>query len=215
MSKLLKYFLVLLPLAGCQQRSPPEPPVAVKTVTLEEQLATLDELGLKLNEGVTIDDLLHSWDLEEYEKQPYDLVLFALGSEVERAPWGRPVCDRVWNLDAECIEGPGDYVTIVENLCRVAAAPNLITDIEDSVDLEAETAWLKYTVDGQQRNYEIPVDNDQADPNTVAAIMSDIARDGKHFYSKDNGQSSIWFYLDPGTATKLNELTNNALNGGR
>jgi len=39
-------------------------------MTLEQQLATLAELGFKLNEGVTVDDLLYSWGREEYEKNP-------------------------------------------------------------------------------------------------------------------------------------------------
>ena len=41
--------------------------------------------------------------------------------------------------------------------------------------------------------------------------MRDIERDGKRFYGKDNGQASIWFYLDQTAADKLNALTGNAL----
>ncbi|WP_279239794.1 hypothetical protein [Scytonema sp. UIC 10036] len=37
-------------------------------MTLEQQLEKLAELGLTLNEGVTIDDLLYSFDREDYEK---------------------------------------------------------------------------------------------------------------------------------------------------
>ncbi len=46
---------------------------------LEKQLAKLAELGLALDPGITIDDLLHSFDREEFEEEPFDLVLFALG----------------------------------------------------------------------------------------------------------------------------------------
>lgn len=65
-------------------------------MTLEDQLAKLADLGLKLDDGVTIDDILHSFDRDDYEERPFDLILFILGIEVERAPWGRPVCSRVW-----------------------------------------------------------------------------------------------------------------------
>ena len=184
-------------------------------MTLEQQLETLAQLGLKLNEGVTVDDLLYSWGRDEYENEPFDTILFMLGSEVEREPWGRNVCDRAWNFDVECIEDTGSYITIVQNLCRVAGMPDLITDLEDFVDIENGKAWLKYTIDGEKRNYTIAVDNDWADPETVGAVMDEIERDGKRFYAKDNGQASIWFYLDKETADKLNHMTENALKTNR
>ena len=211
MKKFFQWLCALLPLAGCQQQPTVDSQPSRTHATLEEQLETLAQLGLSLNDGVTVDDLLYSWDRQEYENRPYDTLLFMLGSEVEREPWGRNVCDRAWNFDVECIEDTGSYVTIVENLCRVAGMPDLIFDVEDFVDIEDETAWLKYTIDGQQRHFNIPVDNDWADPETVSAVMRDIERDGKRFYGKDNGQASIWFYLDQTAADKLNALTGNAL----
>jgi len=180
-------------------------------VTLEQQLHALAKLGLILNNGITVDDLLCSWDRKDFENQPYDTLLIMLGSEVEREPWGRNVCDRAWNFDVESIEDTGSYVTIVRNLCRVAGMPDLVSDLEDFVDIDDETAWLKYIINGQQRHFEIAVNNDWADPETVSTIMRDIERDGKRFYAKDNGQASIWFYLDKVNADKLNALTGNAL----
>ncbi len=180
-------------------------------MTLEQQLESLAEIGLTLNNDVSIDDLLYSFDRKDYENKPFDLILFVLGIEVEREPWGRAVCSRAWNLDMECISGTGDYVAIVKRLCEVANVSNAITDIEDSVNLETGEAWLKYVVDGQPRHFEVTVDNDWVDPETLARIMSDIERDGCRFYGKDNGQATIWYYLDAGTAEKLNALSNNAL----
>lgn len=180
-------------------------------LSLEKQLDVIANLGLTLNEGVTVDDLLCSFDREDYESEPFDLILFVLGIEVEREPWGRSVCSRAWNLDMECIEGTGDYVQIVKRLCEVAGQPNLMTEIEDPVDLESGTAWLKYKIDGVAHNYTVRVNNDWADPDTIAKIMADIERDGFRFYAKDNGQASIWYYLDSDTAQKFNTLTNNAL----
>lgn len=215
MKKLFHWLWALLPFTGCQQQPAVVPPPSRPTISLEEQLETLAQLGLELNDGITVDDLLYSRDRHEYENEPYDTLLFMLGSEVEREPWGRNVCDRAWNFDVECIEDTGSYVMIVENLCRVAGLPDLISDAEDFVGIENETAWLKYTVDGQPRHINIPVDGDWADSKTVSAIMRDIERDGKRFYDKDNGQASIWFYLDQPTADKLNALSENALRANR
>lgn len=95
---------------------------------LEDQLATLADLGLALEPGVTIDDLLYSFDRGAYEKRPFDLVLFTLGVEVEREPWGRPFCRRVWNFDTECITGDGSYVSIAKRLCEVAGRPDAFSN---------------------------------------------------------------------------------------
>ncbi len=180
-------------------------------MTLEQQLAKLDDLGLKLDEGVTIDDLLYSCGRESYEERPFDLILFVLGIEVERKPWGRSVCSRVWNFDTECIVSTGDYVKIVQRLCIVAGNPALLKDIRDFIDTEAGKAWIKYTVNGVQRNWTIEVNHDWADTLALSYVMSDIQRDGFRFYTKDNGQAMILFYLDTTTAAELNKLSGDKL----
>src|SRR5260221_14678970 len=100
-------------------------------MTLEQQLSKLADLGLKLDDGITVDDILYSFAREDFEQRPFDLILFVLGIEVERAPWGRSVCSRVWNFDAECIATTGDYVRIVKRLCQVAGQPDRLKEISD------------------------------------------------------------------------------------
>ncbi len=180
-------------------------------MTLEQQLSELAKLGLHLAEGVSIDDLLYSFDREAFEAEPFDLILFVLGGEVERRPWGRAVCSRVWNFDTECIEQTGDYVRIVSRLCELAGVPDRLTDILDFVDLETGKAWLEYKVGDVQRHWNIQVDDDWADTQTLSYVMADIQSDGYRFYSKDNGQAVILFYLDARTAARLNELSGGAL----
>ena len=180
-------------------------------MTLEEQLNKLAACGITLNEGVTVDDVLYSFGREAYEEKPFDLVLFILGAEVEREPWGRPFCSRVWNFDTECIVGTGDYAKIVKRLCEVAGKPQLITDVSDFVDLDEGKAWLKYTIDGTLREWPVEVNNDWADTLTLSYVMYDIERDGFRFYSKDNGQAMILLYLDAATADEINKLSGNSL----
>ncbi len=181
-------------------------------MTLEQQIKTLAELGFHLNEGVTIDDLLYSLPREEYEKRPFHLILFLYGGVVEREPWDKLICSKVWNFDMECIENnTGDYVNIVESLCRISEQSERITEIADSVDWDSNTAWLEYTVNGERRHWTIEVNEDWADMLTVNYVMDDLEADDHWFYSIDAGQGMIWFYLDHETGTKLNYLTNNAL----
>jgi len=180
-------------------------------MTLEEQLTTLANLGLRLDDGITVDDILCSFDRKDYEARPFDLILFVLGNEVEREPWGRPVCSRVWNFDTECIGGTGDYVHIVKRLCQVAGQPNCLEDVSDFVDIDSSEAWLKYKVDNTERNWDVEVNADWADTLTLSYVMDDIERDDCRFYFKDNGQAMVLFYLDTQTAQALNRLANNAL----
>lgn len=178
---------------------------------LEQQLEKLAELGLPLNDGITVDDLLYSFDREDYEKRPFDLILLVLGIEVEREPWGRFVSPRAWNFDTECIYSTGDYVRIVKRLCELSGDPGYLTDLSDYVNLESGDAWLKYNKNDIKRDWNIEVSDDWADLMTVFDIMNDIERDGKRFYFKDNGQSMVLFYLDPANIAELNELSGDAL----
>ncbi|MGD9210391.1 MAG: hypothetical protein PVI90_06420 [Desulfobacteraceae bacterium] len=180
-------------------------------MTLEQQLITLEKLGIQLNKGITIENLLHFFDRNAYEEKPFDLLLYILGINVEQKPWGRPFCSRVWNFDTECISKTGDYVAIVKRLCQVAGMPNLITDIQDFVDLNAGHAWLKYTIDGIQREWPVEVVDSWADTLTLSYVMEDIERDGLRFYIKYNGQAMILFFFDAHIAEELNHLSNNAL----
>lgn len=180
-------------------------------MTLEQQLDKLAELGFGLDDGATIDDVLYSFDRKEYEDQPFHLILFVLGIEIEREPWGRPICSRVWNFDTECIDSTGDYVEILKRLCQVAGQPDRLQDISDFVDLDGGTAWLKYKVDGIERDWPVEVADDWADMLTLGYVMNDIERGGYRFYFMDNGQAMVLFYLDVNTAAELNRLSNNAL----
>lgn len=178
---------------------------------LEKQLEALSELGIRLEDGITIDDLLYSFSRDQYEGEPFELILFVLGIEVERKPWGRCFCNRAWNLDMECISGTGDYVKIAERLCLLAGVPNRFANLQDCVDLENGLGWLQYEVDGVSRHFDVAINHDWADPEVIAKVMADIESDGFRFYSKDNGQAAIWYYLDQETADRLNSLSGGAL----
>jgi len=199
--------IILLVLTSVGLNSTPQ----ASEVALEDQIDTLSDLGLDLNEGVSIDDLLYSLDRKDYESKPFDTILFSYGSEVEREPWGRNVCDRVWNFDVESIEGNGSYVEIVKRFALVTNTSERISDVKDVVDFESGEAWVSYRIDGKSRKYDIVIDDDWADPDAVASIMEDMKGPGYEYYYIDNGQASIWFYLDKANAQKLMKLSNKSL----
>lgn len=173
---------------------------------LEEQLATLAEMGLALNDGVTIDDLLYSFPRANFESKPFDILLFLLGVEVEREPWGRRFCDRVYNFDSECVYGPGSYVTIVERLALLANQASALTRVRDFIDHKTGEAWVEYTINGQSRRWTVELQSDWADMMVLAYVMDDLERDGRKFRARDNGQAMVLYYVDDSTAQKLGAL---------
>ncbi len=180
-------------------------------MTLEEQLRILGELGLCLNQGVTIDDLLYSFDRAVYEREPFGVLLFMLGAEVEREPWGRRICDRVWNFDTECITSTGDYSRIVKKLCALAGCDDRLQEIDDELSIEDGVCWLSYVCDGKERHWPIEVRDDWADTLTLCYVMADIEQAGQRFYSRDNGQAMVLFYLTEDRARAINALREHSL----
>ncbi|MBG0831453.1 hypothetical protein HS041_27275 [Planomonospora sp. ID67723] len=175
-------------------------------MTLEDQLAALARIGIALAPGRTVQELLHSFPRESYEGEPFTLLLFVLGIEVEAEPWGRRFCDRVWNFDTECVEGPGAYVEIARQLCRIAGRPDALTDVRDHVDLATGQAWIEYTAGGRRRHWSVDVVDDWADPQIVSYLMQELEADGRCFHAMDNGQASVLMLLSEEEARRLNEL---------
>jgi hypothetical protein len=190
--------------------APPLPRPPESTEALERQIAEFEAAGLKLNPGITLAGLLHSYPASEYAGDPYRLLLFMYGSEVEQEPWGRRICDAVLNFDYECIDGEGSYVRIAEDFARLAGVRDLLNDLRDDADLARETGTLTYSARGELRTVPFRIDNDWADPKAVQAILSDmqhLAGDGRTFWGSDNGQSVILVFVDKPTSTRLNKLT--------
>jgi hypothetical protein len=179
-------------------------------VRLEEQLSTLAEFGFTLEPGVGIDDFLDTFDRDAYEAEPYDLLFFTLGIEIESEPWGRRFCRRLWNFDTECIGQTGDYVRIVDELSHVAGKVGVLQSVCDHVDLESGTGWLTYRVDGIECHWDVTIDDDWADPKVIAHVMRDLQQDGGRFYAKDNGQAAILCFLSDDQAARLNQLSRGA-----
>ena len=205
MNIIKKIIFLLLSLLGLNSS------IEAREVSIEEQIKILADLGLELNKSVSVEDLLYSWDREDYESKPFDTILFVYGSEIESEPWGRNICDRVWNFDVEFIEGNGSYTEIVNRFSLVAGVSEKISEVKDMVDFETGEAWVTYKLDGEARKYDIVIDNDWADPDAVAAIMGDMAKPGYEFYYIDNGQASLWFYLTETNARELKKLSKNSL----
>lgn len=181
----------------------------MNVMKLEEQISKLKDIGIILNEGVSINDLLISFSRDEFEKSPFDLILIAYGFEIEEKPWGRYFCDQAWNFDVEAIEGDGSYVEIVKQFHRITGKSKRIEGLKDQVDIERSHANLQYSVDGIERTFHPIVDNDWADAQVIDSIMEDLRESDHNFYPIDNGQASVYYYLTETQANRINSLADN------
>jgi hypothetical protein len=178
----------------------------VSVISLEDRVAALQDIGIKLNTGLTVDDLLIHLDRSDFT---YSNLIFAYGIEIEEEPWGRFYSDQVWDFDTECIVDNGDYVAIVEHLVRLTGYKNLLEDAKDKIDFGAPTAQLSYRIGTIHRELNIPMRDDWVDGDTVHQMMRDImavSDDGRAFYGIDNGQAMILFYISEEQAQRLNAL---------
>ncbi len=166
------------PAARSQQPVPPAGPAPGAwrgdPVPLEMQIEALKAAGLDMAPGRTMDELLTLWRREEYESDPYNLILFMYGSEVEEEPWGRFFCQRGWNFDFECLSEAGDYARAFREIVRITGQPQRVTDLSDNFDLAARTCEITYTIDGRPAAISARVDNDWADPAAVARFILDL-----------------------------------------
>lgn len=179
-------------------------------MTLEKQLEVLAEIGVTLNEGVTIEDLTAFADRAELEANPFSQDLIAaVGSEVEREPF-TPKADRIWMCDYERIEDHGDYKSILERLEVMAGSALKLSNITDYVDVEKKKAWVEFVYNGKHIRWKAKVDDDWMDPYIVVKYddLLGKARSPGRIYSNhtDFGQVALFAFFESEQAKKFNAI---------
>jgi len=156
--------------------------------SLEDKLAVLEECGLTLASPFNVDELLASWDREDYEAEGYDMVLVGLGMTEERKPW-RNHCVNLWHFDTECIENSGDYACIAKRMAEMAQGGLPISEIEDHVDVEAGEAWFSFVFAGERVKIECAVEDDWVDTSIFARFVGLL---------EQSDPSKLYVYYDLG-----------------
>jgi len=188
-----------------------------KPRSLERQLRDLADCGVKLapdilpdtvlkqlaNEDAD-DNLFADWSRGAFEKEPYRLLLVALGDpDATRAT-------NILHFDTECIEDHGDYVKIADHMRTMAGDVLPLTDVEDLVDLEANEAWLSFKLDGVERRWSCEVADDWIDPKILSqfATLLEGRRTGRRFTYLDlGGQDCILGCFAEDELKKLRKVT--------
>ena len=159
-----------------------------KAKTLEEKVALLEECGLKLAPPFTIDDLLTSFDREEFEEDGFNSVLVGLGMTEEQEPW-RNHCVNLWHFDTECIEDHGAYKRIAQRMAEMAQGSLPLENIQDFVDIANDKAWLSFSFKGRPVKIDCEVQDDWADPKLFGRFV-DLLR--------QSDPSKVYIYYDLG-----------------
>ncbi|AOK89207.1 hypothetical protein AOU00_04850 [Paenibacillus polymyxa] len=132
-----------------------------KKIIFEDQLNKLSELGIFMSADLKKELLLEEFSRNEYEEDPYNLLLLNLGGEVEVNGEFINVSEEIWYLDTECIEDHGDYARIIirlENMTKLD-----LNNITDYVDIQNGTAWVSFEYMNELIRWEMKVDDDWLD----------------------------------------------------
>jgi hypothetical protein len=155
---------------------------------IEDKLRLLADCGLKLRKQFGVPDLVKSWGREALDGPGYDLALVCLGMTQEEPPW-TPHCDNLWHFDTECVEDDGDYVRIAKRMEQMAMGSLPLSDLQDHVDIEGETAWLRFRCRGEPVQIDCVVNDDWVDGTVFRHFVSLLAR---------HDPNKIFIYCDLG-----------------
>jgi hypothetical protein len=184
--------------------------VAQADASLDAQITSFSNVGLNLVKGRSKEELLESFGEDEFINDPYALLFFMYGNEVESEPWGRYFSDQVWNFDLESIVDDTSYSHILLRLAVISGTDHLLSDVSGSLDWDNQKVSISYKLGEFERSLKPKFETDWADEETVKQFIADIVattNDGKQFWAADNGQAAILVYLNDEGAAKLNALS--------
>lgn len=144
-------------------------------MTIEEKLDALARCGLKLKSQFGVPDLVDSWGREALDEPGWNLALVCLGMTEEKPPW-TPQCENLWHFDTECIEDDGSYVRIAERMAEMAQGSLPLSDIQDHVDIDEGTAWLRFKCQGKPVQIDCALDDDWVDAGVFGHFVELLAR---------------------------------------
>lgn len=155
--------------------------------TLEDALTRLNQLGVDLASGFTIDDVRPSLTGPFNATQ----LLCVLGNEAEGGD-GELLSRDIWHLDAECIEDHGDYARLAHRFSVLAGDALPLSNVSDHVDIEANMAWLEFDCGGRRHHWDLAIDNDWIDPVLYTNFQKLLrARSKSRFMICALGQDSL------------------------
>lgn len=184
--------------------------VAQGPVSLDAQIAAFSSVGLNMAAGRSKAELLETFGEDEFTSEPFVLLFFMYGSEVESEPWGRYFSDQVWNFDLEYITDDESYAEIIKRMAVISGTDHLLSDVDSKLDWDNQIVSVSYKIGAIERSLTSKFESDWADVDTIVQFMTDIittTNDGREFWAADNGQAAVLVYVSKEEAAQLNALS--------
>lgn len=178
------------------------------SASLGAALEQLASAGVGVRPGISQDDLLYSLGGSMESPVEWVQLLCVLGSEVERGDFQR-ISDDIWHFDAECIEDHGAYIAVVSRFVILTKGVLPIASIRDHVDVEADEAWVEFTLDGKAIHWDLKVSDDWVDPELYSRLQQLVAPRGagKRFFIAGLGQDSLICFGEDRKRQALSKLS--------
>ncbi|MDR6777012.1 hypothetical protein J2W98_001259 [Paenibacillus peoriae] len=177
-----------------------------KKTIFENQLNKLSELGIFMSADLKKELLLEEFSRNEYEEDPYNLLLLTLGGEVEVNGEFINVSEEIWYLDTECIEDHGEYARIIirlENMTKLN-----LNNITDYVDIQNGTAWVSFEYMNELIRWEMKVDDDWLDMEIFKKFNELIKTEqSMKLYISILDQGCLMGYFNKEQVIEINKLT--------
>ncbi len=182
-------------------------------VPFDQQLATLAACGIALSPGVDPGVLLDAIPREQYEADPYQLLLSAMGGMTsQEQPDGALFypSSNILYFDTECIYENGDYAAIAERMRELAQADFPLEAIADHIDIDADDVKLRFRLNGVDHEWELEADDDWVDPDLFTRFVELMDASGKarkFLYIDLGGQDCLIGCVTPEQFKQLDEKT--------
>lgn len=180
-------------------------------LTLEGKIKALAAVSVVIDPERTLEEILESFDREEYEQEGFDSLLFVLANEVETGPSaGAFYTNHLYSLDTECIEDHGDYARIATRLAVMFRDEFNIENISDKVDIDEDIAELSFECMGKKYHKKCRVDNDWLDVSIFELFIqcsSDMRSEKKLVFTVSDGQNLLLSVMTPTQMKAFNKLT--------
>ncbi len=182
---------------------------------MRQQFETLTALGLQLRSGVTLEDVLAEHDDEEYEENPYGLLLTMLartmGRDGEPDPDG--LATNVGALDLEFVEDSDAYEVPIRYLAAATGRRERLTEVSSDIDFENEEGTVSYVINGQRRTWDLEVQAEWADPTVLRYALDDLVSPDAGVASFNDSQTFGFVVVDPGQGKALQKLLDTWVGG--
>ncbi len=203
--------------------------------TAAEKLAALEQVGISLNDGITLETVAESWGMDALDSEDMQSFLHYISGYAEMdlddednddnnddEHWTR-LCRNLLNFDTECIEGnEGEYADKVSELAALAQGDLKLEDVKEKFDYEGLRDYgnsfdfdkmlvtITFVFNGQPQELKFEQKSDWFDPRVMTKLDELLRESGsprRFFGLPVDGQSALIGCLLPEQISKLSELT--------